>query len=96
MSKHNEHTMKEAFEQLLKVYRLDDKIAQSNLISSWEKIMGSVIAKHTKELFLNKKTLYIVLDSAALRNELSLGKTKIITMLNASAGKEVINDIVFK
>jgi predicted nucleic acid-binding Zn ribbon protein len=96
MGKHNEHTMKEAFEQLLRVYKLDDKIAQSNIISSWETVMGSVIAKHTKEVFINKQQLYVVLDSAALRNELSMAKSKIITMLNASVGKEVINDIIFK
>jgi predicted nucleic acid-binding Zn ribbon protein len=96
MSKHNEHTIKEAFNQLLKVYKLDSKIAESNLIASWEKLMGAAIAKHTKDIKIYKRQLYITLDSAALRNELSLGKSKIITMLNDNAGKELIDDIVFK
>lgn len=96
MSKHNEHTIKEAFNHLLRVYKLDNKIAESNLIASWEKMMGAPIARHTKDVYIYKRQLFVTLDSPALRNELLLGKSKIIKMLNDNAGKELIEDIVFK
>ncbi len=96
MSKHNEYTIKDLVEKMLQVYGLDRKLAEQKLISSWESVMGSVIAKHTKDIFINKQQLFITLDSSALRNELSMAKSKIITMMNQAAGEAVINEIIFK
>lgn len=96
MSTHNQHTIKELISDLLKAYKLDDKLAERRLINSWEEVMGKMIANHTKDLYIKHKQLFITLDSSALRNELFLAKTKIITMLNNAAGQEVINEIILK
>jgi predicted nucleic acid-binding Zn ribbon protein len=96
LSKHNEHSLKEVIEQLLKAYKLDDKLAERKLISSWESVMGVMIAKHTKDLYIKHKQLFVTLDSAALRNELSLARTKIVKMLNEEVGSEVINDVILR
>ena len=96
MSKHNEHSLKEVLEKLLKVYKLDEKLAERKLIASWESVMGVMIAKHTKDLYIKHKQLFVTLDSAALRNELSLAKTKIVKMLNDEVGTEVINDVILR
>jgi predicted nucleic acid-binding Zn ribbon protein len=96
VSKHNEHTLKEAIEQLLKAYRLDGKLAERKLIASWEQVMGAMIAKHTTDLYIKHKQLFVTLDSAALRNELSLAKTKIVKMLNEEVGSEVITEVILK
>jgi predicted nucleic acid-binding Zn ribbon protein len=96
MSKHNEYTIKDAINAMMKSYKLDDKLAENKLLASWDQVMGDMIAKHTKDIFIKNKQLFITLDSAALRNELVMAKTKIITMLNQHAGREIINDIVFK
>jgi predicted nucleic acid-binding Zn ribbon protein len=96
LSKHNEHTLKEAIDQLLKAYKLDGKLAERRLIASWEKVMGTMIARHTKDLYIKQKQLFVTLDSAALRNELLLAKTKIVKMLNEEAGSEVITEVVLK
>ena len=96
MSRHNEHSLKEAIDQLLKAYKLDDKLAERRLISSWDSVMGAMIAKHTKDLAIRNKQLFVTLDSSALRNELSMAKTKIIKMLNDEVGQEVITEVIFK
>ncbi len=96
MSKHNEHSLKEVIDKLLKVYKLDGKLAERRLISSWESVMGEMISKHTKDLYIKNQQLFVTLDSSALRNELSLAKTKIIKMLNDSTGQKVINEVIFK
>lgn len=96
MSRHNEHSIKDAIEQLLKAYKLDDKLAERRLINSWEEVMGKMIANHTKDLYIKHKQLVVVLDSSALRNELSMAKSKIIKMMNDIAGAEVINEVVLK
>jgi predicted nucleic acid-binding Zn ribbon protein len=81
---------------LLKAYKLDDKMAERRLISSWETVMGKMIANHTKDLYIKHKQLFVTLDSSALRNELSMAKTKIVKMMNEAAGQEVINDVILK
>lgn len=96
MSKHNEHTLKEAINQLLKAYKLDDKLAERKLIASWESVMGVMISRHTTDLYIRHQQLFVTLDSAALRNELSLAKTKIVKMLNDEVGSEVIVEVILK
>lgn len=96
MSKHNEHSLKEVIEQLLKAYKLDDKLAEHRLIDSWSRVMGPMITKYTKDLYIKNKQLFVTLDSAALRNELSLAKSKMVKLLNEEAGSEVITDVILK
>lgn len=96
MERKNEHSLKEVIDQLLKAYKLDDKLAERRLIASWESVMGVMIAKHTQDLYIKHKQLFVTLDSAALRNELSLAKTKIVKMLNDEVGTQVINDVILK
>lgn len=96
MSKHNELGIKEAIDKMLNAYGLNNKLAETKLINSWESLMGSVIAKHTKDIQIKQNQLFITLDSSALRKELSMAKTKIIDMLNDAAGKVIISEIIFK
>lgn len=92
----NQRTIKQAIDELLKTYQLDGKMAELKLINSWEKIMGGMISKHTTDIFIRNKYLFVKLDSAALRQELSYGKEKIVKMLNDAAGGHVIEQIVFQ
>ncbi|MCW3083977.1 MAG: hypothetical protein JWP12_1343 [Bacteroidetes bacterium] len=96
MSRHNEHSIKEAIEQLLKAYKLDDRLAERRLVNAWEEVMGKMIANHTKDIFVKHKQLFVTLDSSALRNELAMAKTKIVKMMNQAAGADVIEDVVLK
>lgn len=96
MSKHNEHSLKDAIEQLLKTYKLDDRLAEKRLIASWERVMGGMIAKHTTDIYIKHQQLFVTLDSAALRNELLLAKSKIVKLLNDEAGRHVINEVILR
>lgn len=91
---HNLYTIKEAIDKLLHTYRLDTKMAELDVINSWKKVMGNMIAKHTTDIRIVNKELYVRLDSAALRHELSLGKEKIVDLLNKEAGGKVVERIV--
>lgn len=92
----NSNTIKEAIDDLLKAYGLTEKLDEHQLLSSWGKLMGKVIAKHTTGLSIKDKVLFVELDSSVLREELSYAKTKIIKLLNDSIGKEVVKDVILK
>ncbi len=58
--------------------------------------MGNGVNSYTKEVVLKGSTLYVSLTSAVLREELSYGKQKIITMINEELRKEVVTDIILR
>jgi len=91
----NDQTIKEVIMDLLKAYRIENKLHAVRLIDSWEVVTGKLISNHTVNLYVKQKTLFVYLDSAALRNELSYAKKKIIKALNKEVGVEVITDINF-
>ncbi|MCK9616319.1 MAG: DUF721 domain-containing protein [Lentimicrobiaceae bacterium] len=92
----DEKPLREAIEDFLKAFKLNDKINQSRIIASWENVVGKLIAKHTTDIKIKNKTLYIKLDSPAIREELSYAKSKLIKNLNKKAGIEIISDIIFR
>jgi len=65
------------------------------VLNDWEKIVGKMIARHTKNMYIKKRILFVELDNAALRNELSYAKTKLVTAINKSLNSEAIDEIVF-
>jgi len=88
-------SLKDCIGNLLETYKIQDKFDETSLIASWESMMGKAIATRTTKLFIKNKILYVTLTSAPLKNELNLGKTKIVKFLNEQAGKEVITEVVF-
>lgn len=96
MSKHNEQSLKSAIGEFLKVSQLSGKLAERKVIDSWEKLMGKMIARHTKEITLHSQKLFLRLDSAPLKQEILYSREKIINMLNEEAGQEVVQEIVFR
>jgi hypothetical protein len=91
----DEQSIKEAIGDMLKEYNLEDKLNRTKVAESWEKVMGLAVAHRTQDIYVGKRTLYIKLNSAPLREDLLYHKDKIIQSLNEEVGSEVINDIVF-
>lgn len=88
--------LKDLINQMLRAYGLGNKLDEIGLIKSWEEVVGRMIAKHTKDIYFNKGILYVTLDSAPLRQELSYSKTKLIDMLNQKAKKQLVKELVLK
>lgn len=91
----NTQGIKDVVEELLNAYKLRGKYNETYIISSWEKIMGKQIAQRTEKIYIKNKKLFLKLSSAPLKHEFSMGKTKLITLLNQEAGQNIIEDIVF-
>ena len=72
MKRNNQQTIGEAINEMLRVFGLQQKLDETKLISSWEKVMGKTIAKHTTRLYISKKKLFIHLNSSAARQTLSV------------------------
>ena len=92
----NEQSLKNAIGGFLKSSRLSGKMAEQKVIDGWAARMGPMIAKHTKEISIHEKKLFLHIDSAPLRQELFYSRENIIKMLNEEAGEEVIREIILR
>lgn len=90
-----EKSIKELMHTLFNSYKQGDKYEEVALLNSWEKVVGTMIAQKTTKVFINKKTLYLTLASAPLKNELRYHKLVLIEKVNTYAKKELITDIKF-
>jgi predicted nucleic acid-binding Zn ribbon protein len=96
IKRENDFTLKEVIERLLKVYSWDMQLDEAKLKDSWEKVVGGIIGKHTVNLYIKNRILYVSLDSSVIRSELLLSRSKIVKMLNDEVGKKVIDDMVLR
>jgi hypothetical protein len=87
--------LKEAIDEMLKAYKISGKVNETQVIESWEKLMGRSIASRTTDLKIRYKKLYVTLNSAPLRQELAMSKSKLIELLNKDFKDKVIEDVVF-
>ncbi len=92
----NESKISEVLQAFIETNRLQSGMDKIDVEKAWKVLMGNGVATYTKEVLLKGSTLYVTLSSAVLREELSYGKQKIITMLNDELRKEVVKELVLR
>ena len=85
-----------AISSMLKSFRIEDKFQETNLINSWENIMGKAIANRTTKIYISNKKLFVHLNSAPLKHELNMSKDKLLVLIVGEIGAPVINEVVIK
>ena len=88
-------SLREAIGKYLKEERLDGKLNEHKLIGIWQELMGPTIASRTDRMFIKKKTLYVNINSAPLKQELNMSKTKVLKLINEKMGINFIEDAKF-
>lgn len=98
MSKrNNEHiSISDALKEFVEKNNLQKGLDKVNVEEAWVNLMGNGVNNYTTQVQLQGTTLFVQLSSSVLREELSYGKEKIITMLNEALGKEVIKKLVLR
>ena len=92
----SDQSLKDAIDEMLKAFHLDQKMHEARIINSWEKVMGKTVSNRTTQIFMRDKKLFVYLNSASLREELHHSREKVIKLLNEEAGVEVVQEIVFQ
>lgn len=95
MRKTNDKPIKEAIEQMLRVYKLKRKFDETSLVASWPEMMGPAVANRTRQLYIREKKLFIRVESSVLKNELVMIRSQILEKMNERAGSQVLEEIVF-
>lgn len=93
---HNMKKLSEAIADYLKFLKIERKLQETDLIRSWERIMGKTIARETEKIYVKNSVLHVHLRSAVLRNELTMMKSKVLDLLNEGRETQVVRDITFR
>ena len=103
MDKYKDHTgrkkeatpLQEAFEELLKAYRLKDKFDERLVIQAWPELMGKTVSSRTSSLFVKDKKLFVKISSGPVKNELSMNRSKVLDLIENRFGKGLIEEVIF-
>lgn len=88
--------MKEALSAFIQKNKLQGGMDKVDARAAWARLMGNGVNNYTTDVELKNDILYVALSSSVLREELSLGKSKIIKMLNEELGKDLVQKLVLR
>jgi hypothetical protein len=89
-------SIKKALSAFIQKNKLGKGMDKVEVREAWARLMGNGVNNYTTALELRNDTLFVSLSSSVLREELSLGKSKIIAMINEEIGKEVVKKLVLR
>lgn len=86
----------EIIDLVLKEEHLDGKLNEQRALAVWPEIVGQGINRYTTDRRISRGVLTVSLSSAALRNELMMYRSDLVSRINEAVGTQVITDIVFR
>ena len=94
------HNDQQKIDDLLKSFVKENKLEKGldkvTVEAAWRDLMGNGANNYTNSIKLHQDTLYVELSSSVLREELSYGKEKILSMLNEALGKDLISKLILR
>lgn len=96
MKRNNAEPIGTLIREYLRQESLESPLNERRLLAAWEEVLGATIASYTGEMFIKNQVLYVHLTSAALRQELMMGRELLVRNLNQRVGATVITNIIFR
>lgn len=96
MKRNNTEQIGDLLRKFMREEGLETPLNQQRLIDSWKEVLGPTIASYTTNLYIRNQILYVHLTSAALREELMMGRELLVRNLNRHVGTTVIINIIFR
>ncbi len=72
-----------------------ERVERASVIADWAELVGPQIARVSRPVRIREETLFVEVESAAWRMELSLLRPRLLKMLNAGRTSGRIGKIVF-
>lgn len=94
MRRKNDVSIKDALEEMVSELKLKPRLNEWRIKDNWRKLMGEMIANRTTGISLRGGKLYLKVDSAALKNELTYSREKIIQIFNDELGEKAIKEVL--
>ena len=95
MKRHKAEQVGDVVKLLLRQQGLEAPLNEYRLIQSWTDVLGKPVERFTRDLYIRNQTLYVILSSSVLKNELMMQRSMLVQRLNAAVGAQVITEIRF-
>ena len=96
MRGNNTYNVGNIIRKLMKNPKLANRLDKLDALSVWDEIIGEPLKKYIIDQKIIKDKLYVKLNSAPMRNELSYKKTELKDQINKQLGKKFIKEIVLQ
>lgn len=96
MRRNNTEKIGEVIRKYMREEGLESPLNEHRLIEAWRELLGPGVAIYTGNLYIKNQILYVHLTSAALRQELMMGRELLVKNLNRHVGATVIVNIIFR
>lgn len=72
--------------------KLDDARAEA----AWREVMGDAVARKTRYLKVRGGVMTIELDSAPMKEEFMMARSRIRTLLNGYLGRDLVREVIIR
>jgi predicted nucleic acid-binding Zn ribbon protein len=96
MKRQNEQPLKETIHEMLDSFHLRERVNEFRLRQNWENIFGKTISRYTREVIVKNKKLFLTIESASLKQELSFNQPKMIERINEFIEPDFVTEIILK
>lgn len=72
---------------------LETPLLQRCAVDAWDKVVGAGVARYTGEKFIKNQTLFVKIQSPALRQDLTMMRSQLVKRINEAVGSMVIVDV---
>ena len=95
MKRNKTEQVGDVIRRLLRQEGLEAPLNEYRLIEAWKEVVGEIIARYPRQLYIKNQTLYVHFTSSVLRQELLMRRKELVHDLNKKVGSQVIVNIVF-
>ena len=96
MKKHNDQPINDVLHNMMRKGPLKRGFYDTQVKKIWIEKIGTLLIQQTEKIFFNDGAIYLTLNSAPLRNELLMGKEKLIKQFNEELGEDIVRDIILR
>jgi len=89
-------SVSEALRRLTASLGITKRLSEYEVITSWVELVGEQIARVAKPERIEHGTLFVSVNSAPWRAELSMRRLEIVNRINHAVGRKVIKGIRFR
>ena len=87
--------IKGVLQEYIREQGLETPLLQKRLIDAIPKVIGSRLAAYLANPYIKNQTLFVSVKSPALRADLTMGRSKLVKLLNEEVKSNIIKDIKF-
>lgn len=94
MKRHDPLRVDAIIRQAITAAGADESYERARASFLWSEVVGPTVNRYTVRRWIQQDELHVVSASAALKNELSFSKERIVHHINQLVGKNVISKLV--